>query len=129
MMPGLQVPRQLPMAVRYFVGRQKELETLVDMADEVASQGCTVVIYAIDGMAGIGKTALAVHAAHRLTERFPDGQLFIDLHGYTQDQEPRTAGDALGWLLRVLGVPPNRIPTGRKSVPLFTVSAWLVPEP
>jgi hypothetical protein len=69
-----------------------------------------VVISAIDGMAGIGKTALAVHAAHRLAERFPDGQLFIDLHGYTQGYPPREPGEALEALLRALGASPGQIP-------------------
>jgi tetratricopeptide (TPR) repeat protein len=69
-----------------------------------------VVISAIDGMAGIGKTALAVHVAHQLADRFPDGQLFIDLHGYTQGYPPRTANQALEAFLRTLGVPTAQIP-------------------
>jgi DNA-binding SARP family transcriptional activator/tetratricopeptide (TPR) repeat protein len=107
------VPRQLPAATRHFIGRQQELDLitgLISPSQQTAQPDGTVVIAAIDGMAGIGKTALAVHAAHRLAGKFPDGQLFIDLHGYTQDQRPRTAGEALGWLLRALGVPPERIP-------------------
>jgi DNA-binding SARP family transcriptional activator len=106
-------PRQLPAAVRHFTGRRAELDALLAVAAEAArdaATGGTVVISAIDGMAGIGKTALAVHAAHQLAEKFPDGQLFIDLHGYTQGYAPRSAGDVLDWLLRTLGVPPQRIP-------------------
>ena len=108
--PVRAVPRQLPVAVRHFTGRQVEVDTLTQLLDEAGTSGGTVVISAIDGMAGIGKTALAVHVAHRLSEKFPDGQLFLDLHGYTQGQQPRTADEALTWLLRVLGVPPERIP-------------------
>ncbi len=104
------VPRQLPAAVRHFTGRQAELDALADLSEEAATAGGTVVISAIDGMAGIGKTALAIHAAHRLAGKFPDGQLFIDLHGYTQGHRLRTAHEALTWLLRALGVPPERIP-------------------
>lgn len=104
------VPRQLPVAVRHFTGRQAELALLTQLLDEAGSSAGTVVISAIDGMAGIGKTALAVHVAHRLAEKFPDGQLFIDLHGYTKDHPPRTANEALTRLLRTLGVPPERIP-------------------
>ena len=101
------VPHQLPAAVRHFAGRSRELAELTLRLDQAAAdtEG-TVVISAIDGMAGIGKTALAVHAAHQLAAKFPDGQLFLDLHGYTQGQAPRTAGrPALNWLLRALGVP------------------------
>ncbi len=79
-----------------------------------------MVISAIDGMAGIGKTALAIHAAHQLAGKFPGGQLFIDLHGYTQGQPPRTAGAALAWLLRALGVPAERIPAdGEQAAALY----------
>jgi DNA-binding SARP family transcriptional activator len=70
------VPRQLPASARYFTGRQVELDLLVDRLGPLAQQadsGGAIVISAIDGMAGIGKTALAVHAAHRLAERFPTG--------------------------------------------------------
>jgi len=103
-------PRQLPAAARHFTGRQAELRTLTDLPEDTATGGGTVVILAIDGMAGIGKTALAIHAAHRLAAKFPDGQLFIDLHGHTQGHPPRTAHEALTWLLRALGVSSQRIP-------------------
>jgi DNA-binding SARP family transcriptional activator/tetratricopeptide (TPR) repeat protein len=101
-------PRQLPAAVGHFTGRRKELERLVGVLGEAGTG--TVVISAIDGMAGIGKTALAVQAAHRVSALFPGGQLFIDLHGYAQGHQPRTPGDALDWLLRALSVPAQRIP-------------------
>ena len=104
------VPRQLPAAVRHLTGRQAELDELIRVLGEAGAPGGVAVISAIDGMAGIGKTALVIHAAHRLAGAYPDGQLFIDLHGYTQGQRPRTAGQALSWLLRALGVPPERIP-------------------
>jgi DNA-binding SARP family transcriptional activator len=114
------VPRQLPSAVRHFTGRQAELAMLTEVLDEAGSSGGTVVISAIDGMAGIGKTALAVHVAHRLAEKFPDGQLFLDLHGYTKGRAPRTPNEALTWLLRALGVPPERIPSdGDEAAALY----------
>ena len=104
------VLRQLPAAVRHFTGRQTQLDELTRLLEETDVLSGTVVISAIDGMAGIGKTALAVHAAHRAAHRFPDGQLFIDLHGYTAGYPPRSAQDALDRFLRALGVPPQRIP-------------------
>jgi DNA-binding SARP family transcriptional activator/tetratricopeptide (TPR) repeat protein len=106
---------QLPASVRSFVGRQTEVSLLSDLVrqalDPVGAAG-TVIISAIDGMAGVGKTALAIHAAHRLAGEFPDGQLFIDMHGYTQGHEPRPASEALEVFLRALGVRPERIPAG-----------------
>jgi DNA-binding SARP family transcriptional activator len=114
------VPRQLPASAKHFIGRRAELGELTGLLDETDVAGGTVVISAIDGMAGIGKTALAVHAAHRLAEKFPDGQLFIDLHGYTQGQPPRTADEALVWLLRALGVPSERVPQdGEQAAALY----------
>ena len=113
-------PRQLPAAAQHFIGRRTELDELTGLLDEVDVSGGTVVISAIDGMAGIGKTALAVHAAHRLAEKFPDGQLFLDLHGYTQGYAPRPAAEALEVFLRALGVPPERIPKeGEQAAALY----------
>ena len=104
------VPRQLPAAPQYFIGRQDELDALIDMTRATSTTSSTVVISAIDGMGGIGKTALALHAAYRLAAAYPDGQIFLDLHGYTRGQRPRTAGEALGWLMRALDVPIQQIP-------------------
>jgi DNA-binding SARP family transcriptional activator/Tfp pilus assembly protein PilF len=98
-------PRQLPAAPQLFTGRTIELAELNKIHDS-----STVVITAIDGMAGVGKTALAVHAAHQMVDHYPDGQLFIDLHGYTHGVAPVDPGEALDWLLRSLGVPGERIP-------------------
>ncbi|MHA6758484.1 tetratricopeptide repeat protein [Streptacidiphilus sp. PAMC 29251] len=103
---------QLPSDTRAFTGRSRELGTLLALAERApAGSGAgMVVISAIDGMAGVGKSALAVHAAHLLRANFPDGQLFIDLQGHTPGLEPLTAGEALDRLLRSLGVPPKLIP-------------------
>ncbi len=103
-------PHQLPAAVRHFIGRQTELDELAGLLESPDAVGGTVVITAIDGMAGIGKTALAVHAAHRVADRFPDGVLFTDLHGFTPEADPTAPEQVLDQLLRGLGVPGPRIP-------------------
>jgi DNA-binding SARP family transcriptional activator/tetratricopeptide (TPR) repeat protein len=103
-------PRQanfLPYDTVDFAGREAELDQLTGWLP--ADRGI-VAIWAINGMAGIGKTALAVHTAHKLADRFPDGQLFADLRAHTPDQPPLEPGAALGSLLRQLGVPAERIP-------------------
>ena len=106
---GWPVPNQLPAAARYFTGRAEQLARLVQPRDDTAAR--TLVVCAVDGMAGIGKTALAVLAAHQLTaaDRYPDGTLFLDLHGYS-GRTPTDPGDALEGLLRGLGVPGPQIP-------------------
>ena len=104
---------QLPSDTRVFTGRERELDELLALARATAhgqGGGGTLEVCVIDGMGGIGKSALAVHAAHRLRTEFPDGQLFIDLHSHTPGMDPLTAGDALDWLLRSLGVPRQLIP-------------------
>ncbi|MEU4622100.1 BTAD domain-containing putative transcriptional regulator [Actinoplanes sp. NPDC023801] len=105
--PEPSVPRNyLPRDVGHFTGRSTELDLLMSAADA----GGVTVIQAIDGMSGVGKTAMAVHAAHRLAGRFGDGQLFIDLHGHTAGRDPLTADEALDVLLRAVGVSDARIP-------------------
>jgi transcriptional regulator with XRE-family HTH domain len=99
------VPRQLPADVAAFVGRKRELTALSDYQN-----ANTATVVAIDGMAGVGKTALAVHAAHLLSSRFPDGQLFVNLHGHTREMTPVDPRDVLARMLRALGVPDERVP-------------------
>jgi len=103
---------QLPADTRFFCGRQRELDEIGALIAPIVGAtddgGATVV--AIDGPAGVGKSALAIRAAHRASAEFPDGQLFVDLHGYTAGIDPVAADDALAQLLRLLGVPPQAIP-------------------
>jgi transcriptional regulator with XRE-family HTH domain len=96
------VPAQLPLDVRGFTGRQRELGYLDALLDGVGGSG-SVVVSAIVGVAGVGKTALAVHWAHRVAARFGDGQLYLDLHGY-DGEPPMAPGDALTAMLLGLGV-------------------------
>jgi DNA-binding SARP family transcriptional activator/tetratricopeptide (TPR) repeat protein len=102
------VPRQLPAAVTGFTGRAAELATLTDMLGEAGTAG-TVVISAIGGTAGVGKTALALYWAHQVAGRFPDGQLYVSLRGYDPGTAV-TATEAIRGFLGALGVPPERIP-------------------
>ncbi|MDA0566013.1 tetratricopeptide repeat protein [Streptomonospora sp. S1-112] len=111
------VPRQLPMAAPGFVNRQAELAHLDSLlppetprpGSATAPPGAAVAVSAIGGAPGMGKTALALHWAHRVRDRFPDGDLYVNLHGHGPG--PRMdASAALDSLLRALGVPPERIP-------------------
>ncbi|GAA3709193.1 BTAD domain-containing putative transcriptional regulator [Nonomuraea antimicrobica] len=98
----------LPYDIADFTGRAAEVRRLLELTGTATDTA--VVITALDGMAGIGKTTLAVHIAHLLADDYPDGQLFIDLHGYTPGQRPLAPAAALDVLLDGLGVPPERIP-------------------
>jgi tetratricopeptide (TPR) repeat protein len=101
----LGVPGLLPRDVPGFTGRDGELARLAGLAG-----GGRVVVSAIGGTAGVGKTALAVHAAHRLLDEFPGGHLYADLHGYTEGQDPAEPGEVLQVFLRRLGVPAEEVP-------------------
>ncbi|WP_203909239.1 tetratricopeptide repeat protein [Rhizocola hellebori] len=139
--PGTSVPRQLPAAPAYFVGRVAELAALtrlvdqpsgdaimtprqrplaaVDLAGRVGEPATlngrakavgTVAISAIGGTAGVGKTALAVYWAHRVADRFPDGQLYMDLRGFGPDGQVVAPAEAVRRFLDALDVPPEKIP-------------------
>jgi tetratricopeptide (TPR) repeat protein/transcriptional regulator with XRE-family HTH domain len=101
-------PRQLPPAVASFTGRTAELQVLTKILDGTGAPG-TVVISAIGGTAGVGKTALAIQWAHQVAEHFPDGQLYANLRGYDPDR-PTPPADALAGFLRALGVGGQDIP-------------------
>ena len=104
-------PRQLPSVVAGFTGRAGELKTLSEILDDsgVGAPG-TVVISAIGGTAGVGKTALALFWAHQVADRFADGQLYVNLRGFDPSGNPATPTVAVRGFLDALGVPPNRIP-------------------
>ncbi|MFL6076324.1 MAG: ATP-binding protein [Mycobacteriales bacterium] len=104
------VPAQLPPAVAGFVGRDGPLAEL-DALRRAGDAGGSVVISALDGLGGIGKTALAVQWAHRVAGGYPDGQLYVDLRGYAATDPVRPV-EVLGRFLRALGVPADQVPAG-----------------
>jgi tetratricopeptide (TPR) repeat protein len=107
-------PRQLPAAHRQFTARATEISTLARLLDEHetgSGSGGGPLITVIDGTAGIGKTTLAVHWAHQVAGRFPDGQLYADLRGFAPDRQGLAPTDVLHGFLTALGVPPARQPT------------------
>ncbi len=99
----------LPSDTAAFTGRDQEVDLITGAVAAAAGRG-VVMIYPIDGMPGLGKTALAVHAAHLLRPQFADRQLFIDLHGHTPGQQPVTPAAALAGLLAVVGVDARSLP-------------------
>jgi tetratricopeptide (TPR) repeat protein len=105
-----QVRYSLPPAAAAFTGRDEELNKVTALVAGAARAGGVVAVHAIDGMAGMGKTALAVHAAHVLRAWFPDRQLFIDLHAHTPGREPVRPEDALAGLLAAAGVDTRFLP-------------------
>jgi tetratricopeptide (TPR) repeat protein len=117
-----QIPRELPRPIADFTGRGDELVTLRGLlaggvgesGTSPAKGGQPVVISAIDGMGGIGKSALAIQVAHGLADAgtFPDGQLYVNLQGATPGLAPLDPLEALGRMLRALGVEPAQIPAG-----------------
>jgi tetratricopeptide (TPR) repeat protein/transcriptional regulator with XRE-family HTH domain len=108
---GHLVPRQLPGPVRQFTGRKNELAMLTGLMDQAAAdEAAAALVSVIVGMAGVGKTALAVHWAHQVAHQFPGGQLYVDLRGYDSSGPPVPAADALAGFLRALGVAGRDIP-------------------
>ena len=107
--------RTLPRDTAAFTGRTGELDGLVAAVCGTAAGGGVIGIHAVDGMAGIGKTAFAVHAAHQLAVRFPDGQVFLRLHAHTAGQRPVDPAEALATLLLSAGVAPQQIPPGLEA--------------
>ena len=106
--PAMPVPAQLPSAVPTFAGRGAELDGL----DTILSGTARAPVAVISGTAGVGKTALAVHWARRVAERFPDGQLYVDLRGFDPGRAPLDPGEVVRGFLNALGVHVHRIPRG-----------------
>jgi tetratricopeptide (TPR) repeat protein/transcriptional regulator with XRE-family HTH domain len=106
---GPAAPQQLPPAVRHFAGREREFDRLCGLLAEAGGASGAVLIAVISGTAGVGKTALALQWAHQVAERFPDGQLYVNLRGYDAGA-PLPAGEVLAGFLRALGVNGKEVP-------------------
>ncbi|MFI8090769.1 AfsR/SARP family transcriptional regulator [Streptomyces sp. NPDC086080] len=107
--PPVRSPAQLPADVPDFCGRTAELSALDATWAATGANATVMAVSVVSGTAGVGKTALAVHWAHRVRDRFPDGQLYVNLRGYDPDR-PMAPGDALARFLTALGVPGETIP-------------------
>jgi DNA-binding SARP family transcriptional activator/DNA-binding XRE family transcriptional regulator len=110
--PELTVPRQLPAASALFTGRDVELSALARLLDTVVD---TVVIAAIVGTAGVGKTTLAVHWARQFAAQFPDGQLYVNLRGFAPSEAPVAPAEAIRGFLDGLGAAATRIPASLEA--------------
>jgi DNA-binding SARP family transcriptional activator len=109
------VPRQLPAAAG-FTGRAAELAALTEMLDQAgAIAPGTVVISAIGGTAGVGKTALALHWAHQVAPRFADGQLYVNLRGFDSSGTPAGPTEVIQGFLDAVGVRPERVPPSAEA--------------
>jgi DNA-binding SARP family transcriptional activator/tetratricopeptide (TPR) repeat protein len=111
----LVVPRQLPGAVPHFIGRADELKALASLLEDGGKVPGTAVITALGGMGGVGKTALAVYWAHQVAAAFPDGQLYVDLRGFSPDTVPVAPAEAVCGFLEALGVPSSRVPASAEA--------------
>ena len=110
------VPAQLPHRVLDFTGRSAELDQLDKLLSrDRGDAGTAVVITAISGTAGVGKTALAVHWAHRVSDQFPDGQLYVNLRGFDPTGSAMKPAEAIRGFLDAFGVPPQEIPTSLEA--------------
>jgi len=114
---GQVTPAQLPLNVYGFAGRGQPLHQLDALLHEAAGAGgtTTAVISAIAGTAGVGKTALAVHWAHRVTDRFPDGQLYVNLRGFDPGAPAMSPAEAVRGFLDAFQVPAQRIPASPQA--------------
>ncbi len=110
-----ELPAQLPMAVRGFTGRDGELARLAAILASAEGESAAVVISAVSGMAGVGKTALAVHWARKVESAFPDGQLYVNLRGFDPQGSVVQPTEAVRGFLDALGVRPERVPPGLEA--------------
>jgi DNA-binding SARP family transcriptional activator/tetratricopeptide (TPR) repeat protein len=109
--PPVTAPAQLPTAPSGFTARTAEIRQLDALLDEAGHSGHPV-ITTIAGTAGVGKTSLAVYWAHRVADRFPDGQLYVNLRGFDPGGQVMDPAEAVRGFLDAFGVPADRVPAG-----------------
>jgi hypothetical protein len=117
-------PAQLPPATSWFTGRTVQIGQLDAWLDEARRDGRGVLVAAVSGTAGIGKTALALHWAWRVADRFPDGQLYLDLRGFDPGGSAMTVPEAVRGLLDAFLVPADRIPASWRPRSGCTAAWW-----
>ncbi|MFC0529783.1 AfsR/SARP family transcriptional regulator [Phytohabitans kaempferiae] len=116
------VPQNLPPDIADFTGRETAMAALADWL--LGGRGNAAPVVVVTGPAGVGKTALSVHAAHAFSHEFPDGQLFVNLHGFDTEQ-PVEPMDVLGRFLRLLGITGSAVPTTlEERVDLYRSLLW-----
>ncbi|HEY3867144.1 MAG TPA: BTAD domain-containing putative transcriptional regulator [Actinocrinis sp.] len=113
--PASIVPRQLPRPITHFTGRAEELATLGKLTSTVSRASGTVVISAIAGTGGVGKTALAVYWGHQVSDQFADGQLYVNLRGFDPQRPPLEPDQAVRGFLDAFGVPAGQVPAGLEA--------------
>jgi DNA-binding SARP family transcriptional activator/tetratricopeptide (TPR) repeat protein len=106
------VPAQLPLDVRGFAGRADALAVLDSVLHDASVDTAATALVVVSGSAGVGKTCLAVHWAHRVLDRFPDGQLYVNLRGFDPGGTAATPADVVWSFLEALGVAAQRVPAG-----------------
>lgn len=109
------LPCQVPAPPRSFTGRDRELAQLDALLPALDGRPAEVRVVVVSGTPGIGKTGLAVHWAHRVADRFPDGQLYVNLRGFDPSDAAMSATEAVRGFLDAFGVPPHQVPAGRDA--------------
>ncbi|MCO8275455.1 NB-ARC domain-containing protein [Actinoplanes sp. TRM 88003] len=108
--PAMMLPAQIPAGPTHFAGRDDTRRRIFELIDDHDANRTSTPVLSIDGIPGIGKTTLAIHLAHQLATNYPDGQLYVDLHGFDPEPAVMPPAEALQGFLNALGIPDSDIP-------------------